>query len=496
MKYFTNIFVIVLFTVLPLQKSISQQITGKVIDSKTKEALPFVTIQFGENKGVISNMEGFFTFFSGNINPSQDVTFSNMGYNNKVLTLKELEKIKEVSLETAVDQLETVYLTNKFPDAESIMKMVNENLEKNYNSLNVKYKFFSRKTGFLKTSNTNFEITKSKGFSKSKIQESNQQLDELFRKAKNTLPKQQFIDVLAEVYVKDPNNVKLNIVKATQLIDEKNTISFEKLSEQATNIILKHLNKDKIYTLKTGLFTLDDSLSLVNEKKTTIEDKTKVDIDNLKSSTKEILNDYMFEENSMLDFVLNTSIYEYHLENVTNLQGKLVYIINFQPKKHRAKYEGKLYISEEDYGILQIDYNYAKGKTGEKLNLKLLFGLKFSENYKKGTIIYKKQNNSYYLYYINQEIGRYIYMHRPLKLIENSNRSKKVAFDLMLEGDFFEKFELLDLSSSPLDNASFNQVKEAETSQYEILKKYDPSLWKNLNIIEPLEEMKQFRVIE
>ena len=40
--------------------SFSQEFSGKVLDQKTKQPVPFVTIQYAKNKGVITNEEGFF----------------------------------------------------------------------------------------------------------------------------------------------------------------------------------------------------------------------------------------------------------------------------------------------------------------------------------------------------------------------------------------------------------------------------------------------------
>src|SRR5690606_16531798 len=124
-----------------------------------------------------------------------------------------------------------------------------------------------------------------------------------------------------------------------------------------------------------------------------------------------------------------------------NYNNQLVYIINFKPKKSRAKYTGKIYVSEADYGILKIDYAFAEGKTGEKLNLKLLLGVKYIENINKGSVIFRKNDeiNTYYPYYINKEISRYVYAHRPFKFIENGGDKDKVKFDFMLEGNVVEK---------------------------------------------------------
>ncbi len=166
------------------------------------------------------------------------------------------------------------------------------------------------------------------------------------------------------------------------------------------------------------------------------------------------------------------------------------------PKKRKANYIGKLYISETDYAVLKVDYAYAEGKTGEKLNLKFLLVVKYVENEHKGNIIFRKNEESslYYPYYINEESQKYVYVHRPIKFIENGGDKNKVGFDFVIEGHVVEKMEYLNLGHTTVTTTYFNAIKEAKTVDYQKLSKYDASIWKGYNAIEPLEEMKQFKV--
>jgi hypothetical protein len=155
-----------------------------------------------------------------------------------------------------------------------------------------------------------------------------------------------------------------------------------------------------------------------------------------------------------------------------------------------------LYISALDYAILKAEYSFSEGKEGKKINLKLLLGIKYIENINRGTIIYNQRHDGrYHPYYIKQEYGNYIYMHRPLKFIENSNDRNKVIFDFTIEGSGRDKKELLILSTNPLDQEEFVSYKEQETIPYTFLRQFEPSIWQNNQIIEPLEEMKNFKVV-
>ena len=146
---------------------------------------------------------------------------------------------------------------------------------------------------------------------------------------------------------------------------------------------------------------------------------------------------------------------------------------------------------------MRIDYSYAKGKRGQKLNLKLILGIKYIENLKQGTILFQKDvKEKFQPLYIKQESGNFFYVSRPIKFIENSPTKNKVLFDFLIEGGMREKNELYFISNQELTTDSYNSYKELKKVNYQKLKKYNPEIWKAFNSIEPLEEMKQFKSSE
>jgi hypothetical protein len=246
----------------------AQSITGQILDSKTKEAISFATIQFGENDGVVSNAEGFFTLNIEKLDAAKSFTVSYLGYQTETLTVDQLTANKSIIyLSEALNQLDTVYLTNKFPSVDSIMKMVNRNLSKNHNPALSKHTLFTRETTFFKPSKIDIEIEKSSGFKKSQLEASNKQLDSLTRSITSRKPSQSFTDVLSDFYVLDNAQAKMEVVKATKLFDVNNQNNYDEIQKKATNIILKHLDIDKTYKLKSGLFKIEDSLSLKSSEK-------------------------------------------------------------------------------------------------------------------------------------------------------------------------------------------------------------------------------------
>ena len=88
-------------------------------------------------------------------------------------------------------------------------------------------------------------------------------------------------------------------------------------------------------------------------------------------------------------------------------------------------------------------------------------------------------------------------MNRPIKFIEltDGKGKDKISYDIKIEGRNIGKSEYLNLSMQDISTSDYEAFQEKEF-EYEILKKYDPNIWKGYNIIEPVEEMKRFEVVE
>jgi hypothetical protein len=360
--------------------------------------------------------------------------------------------------------------------------------------------FFREITNF-KPSILDVAIDKSTGFSKESLKKANAQMN-AFTSKLITQPPREYVDILCNNYsyltTKDDKPYflsKLEVLKATKLKNENSSTSLDDLQKSATDIILKHLDSTKYYRVKSGLFGSRDTISLrkdFNKKK-----KTK---SNQLTATKANLSSFQIENNitnvTKFDFIHEPEAYNYIFEGATYTnENEFVYVLSFKPKKSRAKYKGKLYISETDFAVIRADYKLEDGKKVSGVNLKLLLGIKAIENISNGTVIYKNSpvGNGYYLQYASHESGQYIYINRPLKFIELTDEDKDVvAFDLKVEGNFIEKQEYLNMNRTESSEASIGKVTEDDFNFINI-KSYDPKIWKDYNGLEPLEEMKQFK---
>ena len=476
--------------------SFSQDITGRILDSNNNPVI-FAAIQNNDKSGVISNEEGYFSISLNEMN--QELTISCLGYQTQTLSYKELEAADFVIiLKEQVNELETVFLSNKNLDPDEIIRQANSNLATNYKNEGMSYRLFYRGTDYNQFENLKFEIDKATGFKKKELTGVNLSLDSLTKAIKSS-ESIDFTDYLADLMIQDKENSKLDVVKATKLIDTKNSISVEDIQDKAQRIFLTYLDTTKTYKLKTGIIKIEDSLSLSNSRENDnieVENGTQYDTSTLKDLSHEHLHKTQIYDNTILNKLLDPDLYNYNYVDATVYNGELVHIIGYSPRRSKAKFEGVLYITDEGYAVIKADYKYGKGKRGEKLNLKLLLGIKFVENVLQGTIIYAKDGDYYQPKYVKEESGAYFYVNRPIKFIENSRQKRKVGFRFLIEGNNRNKNELLVVSQDYLNESQFASFEEPEKTPYQKLSKYDPTIWSEYTSLEPLQEMKTFKAEE
>lgn len=469
---------------------ISQNITAKLIDRDTKAPIAYATVKTGTYAGVITNDDGFFTISSKD--DTKTITISCMGYENKTLTVKDIKVLNLViELQQAINQLDEVFISNRAPNADSIIAKVKAKLTDNYNFDLQQYHIFKRTTDRVDFKSLEFEIDKASNVKKQQLEGVNNNLTALANQIKQS-NMVQFADFKGIVFTLDKDSIKLKVEKATELLDAKNNFSIDNIQEKMQNIILTYLDTTKTYKLKTGLFKIEDSLAL-NDEDFKENDKNEYTVSYLNNNTKSLLRSAQFHENTLLNKLLNTDLYEYSFEDMGYNNGELTYIISYIPRKGKAQYTGKLYITDDTYAITRADYGYYKGRRGQKFNLRLLLGVKYIENLSEGTIIFEKDSSSlYHPKYIKRTYGSYFYVSRPLKFIENSSERNKVAFDFTMEGDNRTKEELLITKHNSITFLDFQAEKQVEKTPYIKLSTYQNTIWDSEGVLEPSLEMKAF----
>lgn len=503
-----KIYIILFISLFVTYSAFSQNITCKIIDSNSNEIIPYANILINDKENLISNGEGFFTLSEKNIEDKTTITISYIGYITRKITVEELKEIENIiKLEPGYFELNEVTILNKKLNPYEIMSKVKANFKNNYlfNSKPKKDLIFFRESVNLIPKTLDIEIDKSSGFSKETLNTANAQMS-LFTSKLLLNPPKQFTDLICNKYSylskKDGKSYytsKLEVMKATKLKNEGNSITLDDLEKTAKDIVLKHLDSTKYYRVKSGLFGSRDTITLrkdFNQKKNRTSN-------NQLSVTKGKLESFVslnsISNTSKYDFIHNPDYYQYTYEGTSfSDQNELIYKLSFKPKKSKAKYKGTLLISESDFAIIRVDYKLEEGKKVSGINLKFLLGVKSSENISNGKLIYKKNDNGdgYILQYLSQESGQYFYVNRPLKFIELTNDEKDVvAFDLKIEGNAIEKKEYLKINRSESTETFIENFKENDFKFIQI-KEYDPKLWKEYSAIEPSEEMKQLKLID
>ena len=496
----------ILSILLCFHAGLAQAITGKVIDSESGESLSYANVEVGEEM-IACNSEGSFTIPEKNNSDETLLTVSFMGYKTVRLTVAALKANQlMVGLQPGVYELETLNISNMKPDADSIMAAVKRNLTANYKpgTEPSKSTVFYREAQTFKPIGLKVTLDKSTGFNKEELRATNAQL-KAFTTKLVARPPVEFKEMLSNYYtavkkVKDKPVFfsKLEMVKAINLKDKNRGVSLNEMQGMATEILFQHLDSTKYYRIKSGLFGSRDTIPLRNGFKDDKVNKSS-NLHMARANLSSCMAQNSFFYSPKLNFVRNTELYDYIFEGgIESEDNGYVYILKFKPRKRKAKYEGTLYISESDYAVIRADYALADGKTLGGVNLKFLLGVKQSENQSRGTMVFKKQpaGQGYYLKYASMENGQYIYVNRPLKFIEITEAEKDVvALDLKIETNMVEKAEYFCLSRYEIAENEFDKVQEGDFN-YLQLESYDPNLWKDYNIIGPLEEMKQFRVTD
>jgi hypothetical protein len=478
-------FLVVLLCIFPTLEY-AQTLTGRIVDGQTGEPVPFATVVTGVNKGTISNEEGFFSFDTSS-QAIQSIHISCMGYETLKIPVESIEKDKILRLSPAAIRLNEVRIGERIPEADEIIRQVVKNIPSNYVLEGSNYAFFYRESEYMNYKQLDLEVEKDSELGKEQLAKAREELDALGRYITDSNPVS-FFDFNG-VYrgLKDTSLIWVD--RATELVDAKNDFTTDKLQEKAQKIILSHLDTTHTYKVKTGIITVEDSISMNEEfEMDGLGDSTSVSY--LNSRVSDLLSISGFEAEDRLADFLNAELYRYELVKPTYFNGFYVYAVRFTPRKRKARFAGTLYVDASNYAVLKTDYQYAEGRSGQSVNLKLVLGIKYIENQDSGIIVFQQDDKGkYHPYYIQKEYGNYVYLHRSLKFIENSSSRRKVLFDFLLEGGVRQKESILLRPSEPL-----NTTASEDKILVQKLDSYQPTIWQDTEIIAPLEEMKNFKV--
>jgi len=470
---------------LSISKINSQTISGKIINLNTSKPIEKAAIITNIKTGTTSDESGNYIL---NLDNVKTITISCLGYQTKTIT-----KTVFIKNNYVVNLLENVNLLDEFQlnltkiSLDSLLIKTSKNMKENYLSSPLKQELYSIENQKLDFKKLDFELKSSSLLSRKKRKLAEQDLTKFANNIQEKKPAfgTEFkIDILSkksysEKLKKEINNYKVVDAEGYKNIDIGNGVTVENITEKLQNIVLKHLNSKNTYKVKSGLFKMEDSLSLAETSRiadSLVKENSFTDyykrypLINLKNKG------HFFTKSSERNF-LSSRYYNHQLEENEFLGSKKYYVISFTPNRSKSKYSGKIYIDPIGFFIKKIQYSYADGKRGEHLNLKFLLGIKFSENKHNVTLFYEKnENNKIYSSYLKEATTSYAYVDRPIKFIENAGDKNKVKFNIKVEINVIENSEIFLDKITSIDENSFKELSKEEIK--EAVKKKTPFMTK------------------
>lgn len=464
---------LLLVLIIPLLAISQNKIQGIVIDSKTKQALPFASIVTNTNFGTLTDVDG--EFYIKAKNSFHQITVSYVGYTPVTVPIAINDKFIRVKLEASVEKLNEILITAKENPALQIIRNAVNNKPKNNIEESLNSFKFNTYNKILVTANP--DSISGKVDSVFVIKEGEKKFKKL-----------------------DSSNYKFKkeINKQHLYISEKiSEFKFQKGKKKKEVILASRMAglQQPIYELLAITF---QDFSFYNEVYTIAGTKY----------TNPIANNALKQYNYKI------------LDTVSTENGNSM-LIYFKPKKKKEflGIEGVLYIDSKSFaitkaiaelkGIVNVkaiqNYNYMKeyntwfpedmnivlkkGDTNENISL---FGgaVKFSESRKNDTIVNTRKNNAGDItYFISKSVNSNIQINTPI-IVKSSAATMQFNDDAHKQTDaFWNKYRTDSLTErgkktyTVLDSLAKKEGVEKKINlARNILKGYYPTKYINLNL--------------
>ncbi|MGB5943313.1 MAG: carboxypeptidase-like regulatory domain-containing protein [Leeuwenhoekiella sp.] len=475
----------------------AQGLTGTIVDGQG-ESIPFATVAYGKEKGVITNENGEFLIA---VVPEDliEITISAMGFETKTVARASISTAP-ITLTKKSINLNEVYVSNKNLTAEEIVERVMLRVDSNYVNAYRKKQFFIRET----TSNAvrQFDIE----VDKSTIKELNQAL---INKFLANVPKQSnsYTESLGDYYGKGAK-ASIDLHKVANLYNPAASSNLDELTTYLEQIIKEHVKSDSYYKIRSGIIGVKVDADDMGIEKDTVAPKPKT-TEEIKQDSLDRLKRHhdaaryallkangkqFWREDLDFDVFQKPRKYEFIRNGYSIIDGEVAYRIEFVPKRS-ADFEGVMYVNTVDYGIYRLEYSNVR-----PLSKLRLFGISHKEDVSKGIYIYSKTDGKYQMSYCEIEIGETTGVNRPLTIIEkNKNvrgRRKQNELDMDVEVVIsnIDKLQLVFMSDENFSEEEYEKLSLDENVTIKSFTKYDPEYWSDYTIIQPNDALKQFDI--
>jgi len=480
----------------------AQTVSGKILDRISLKPIAEVAIVTDLNIGTTSNDFGVFNLDISNI---KTITFSSLNYKTISLSLKSLKsKNYIVYLDEKINQLAEIQLNLKKISIDSIVEKTLKSMKKNYAFGGLESTFYSKENSFISFNKLDLDLDKSALLSRKNKKIAEKELADYADNLKNSDPNfsNEFYGniktkkVYSEKLKKYYNSDKIDTVQGYRSMQNKKRITIEDAQKVLQKIVLKNLNQNETYKISSGLFKIEDSLSIkevIHETDSLQNENNFNEIFASSGYNTAKIKGRFFLFKKQQNF-LNQKYYNHTLEPNAFLGKEMMYVLKFLPRKSKSKYSGRIFIHPKDFTIAKVEYEFAEGKRGQNVNLKWLLGIKVSEDLNKVTLFYEKNNeDKVYTSYFKETRGTYAYVHRPIKFKENSETKNKVKFDIKIELDTKETTEVLITNVSSIKNEDLKKLKKEinrKRTEYISDSNYLKTPWKNRELV--IEYLKKY----
>ncbi len=462
----------------------AQSTIVKVLDSVTLSPVPFATVYFSNNKGIIANENGHFELIKKELRNYDSLFISSMGYKKVSFDLNQFND-SIVFLSPKAIVLNNVLLSNRKLSSKEIIEKVKNAIDKNYQTQLSENKIFYRSefSGITEK----LELNK---FKSSISEISSPLIDSLL----NSLPKENkgISEILCYYYGNQAQgNQKINLIKSRETYNKEDEM-LKSLNSKLEKSLQENLKSNSYFKIRSGLlpfsgdleidglWDVEDSISQEAIKKAQDSElKRKQNFANSrKSRINNIYSKLFYNDGTDLDFILKSSRYKFSIPKLTYLGNQLVYIINCEPKGSKD-FKGTLYINSEDFAVVRIDFKNVK----PLFKLKLL-GISVNNYLEEGRMVFSKLNNeNYSLSYFQLSSARKLGVDRPFKIIEKNKyvkgrkKQNQISFKLDLVFKSIYSQELQVFESKVIDEKNFQKIKEENKVLPEFLDEFTTNFW-------------------
>lgn len=491
MKHTIHTFILLLFISFGVQAQ-ENLVNGVVIDSLTEEPLPFTNIGVvGKELGSISNSEGSYTLSLEQIELTDTVFFSFVGYEQVRISVTELINNSTIKLsENAVRLSDFSVLSREYTPIE-ILDLAKKNYSKNHSTSFQKRQVFSRDAAY-----TTFHKSEIK-YKKSTFDAIDKNFIDQFNE---DLPKELnlYNDYLVYMLYSDKEK-KLIPIEGQSLVENWDfTDEFDNSVKMLAGDIENNVREDENYfKVRSGIFA--GKLDFGQDTAFTLTDDSLHFImsnDLLKGELNYLVKNYSTIYSKRWDFFQEYKLYNYNLKDIAIVNDELAYVIEFSPEKRKGKYKGTICIATESFALLQVDYTFEEGKTGKGVSL---LGVAYLVENRSGRAIFEKGKDGHNLKYISRESRERYGVDRTLALKQKQESGmidktlQEVKLKLDMDLTFVQKKELLVVSQEKITKEEFNSTEEPNEMYINKVKEYSSDIWENSSIIEPTKALKEYQ---